>query len=857
VKFSRTLVILGALGALVALAPVAGAATTRVAPASQERGARVAVAGTDFGAGARVSVVLAGRSVATARANRSGNFSVAFRVPRGLGAGTKALVARSGRATVRSSLRVVTDAPLKSTSLTATSSGRRVLLSPTSGRIGERVTLKGSGFPRNRAVRIEFGTSVVRRATTTARGTFTAAFDVPTSSPGRRAIAVVASSALRMPFRVPCGTAVSVCAPYALGFDRDAGGLDDRKGIGTGFTMALPNGAAAFDRSKVAVAPAGRGRLLLTTTAGLLDAGTQENALGVGLKDLPGRVLHLRTTILNPPTGTGGFEQGGLWFAIDQNRFFKLVVVSTSSGLKVEHRMRPGTTAHTSAIPSGVGAISLDLRLDAEALTVGGRYRVDGGAWTPVGEFGSVDAAFFNFDGAGIDPTVGSRSFAGVFASHRNGPSALTYAFDGFSVSAEATDGGGGGTPGPVAFTRTHIPDVNFPTSMVVAKDGRLYVTELLGRIHAFSFNAAKQVVGHQVINTLGNRMPLGITEDPASTAANTILWVSHGHPPDFSKPSGFFKNAPVNSGIISRLRKSNGFARQDVITGLPRSANDHAVNNLHFGPDGRLFIAVGGNTGAGAAWGGDNEFPGLRAEQPLSAAIIVAAVKRAGFNGDCGNEANPYAKPPCQTQGFVTPYGTGLRNSYDFVFHPNGSMYATDNGLGLNGMFPPSPTAPCNAAHSSYNEAFDPAPGPAGVNDWLFRVTPGSYHGHPNPTRGECVWMDGSKQGVGPSADYSPPVLDLGTHRSANSMIVYRSRVFGGSLRNELLIGNYAKNTLTRTRLSGAASVASHEILAVPRPDGEGADFGAPLGLARAPDGTVFVGETQFNRVAVLRPNP
>jgi glucose/arabinose dehydrogenase len=450
-----------------------------------------------------------------------------------------------------------------------------------------------------------------------------------------------------------------------------------------------------------------------------------------------------------------------------------------------------------------------------------------------------------------VAPVVGAATTRVEPANHARG--------ERVSIAGSDFAGGRGGTVAPraVAFDRSHILDVNFPTSMVWAKDGRLYVTELLGRIHAFKFNAAKKVVGHQVIGTLGDRMPLGITEDPDSTARNPILWISHGHPPDFSRPSGFFKNAPVNSGVVSRLRKSKGFKNERIITGLPRSANDHAVNNLHF-RRGKLYIAVGGNTGAGAAFSGDNEFQGLRGEQPLSAAIIVAKVKKAGFNGNCANRSNIYAPPPCMRQGWVKPYATGLRNSYDFVFHPNGSTYATDNGLGLNGMFPPSPKAPCTGHHSGYNEAFDPTPGQGtGVNDWLFRVTAGSYHGHPNPSRRECVWMDGSKQGVGPRADYSPPILDLGPHRSANSMIVYRSRVFGGPLRNELLITNYAsQDTITRTRLrAGGKSVVSHQVLAVPRPAGDPTDFGDPLGLAQARDGTLFVGEPRYNRVAVLRP--
>ena len=50
-----------------------------------------------------------------------------------------------------------------------------------------------------------------------------------------------------------------------------------------------------------------------------------------------------------------------------------------------------------------------------------------------------------------------------------------------------------------------------------------------------------------QVITTLGARLTLGITVDPASTPSNVILWVSHSEPVDRT-------TAQANSSIVSRL---------------------------------------------------------------------------------------------------------------------------------------------------------------------------------------------------------------------------------------------------------------------------------------------------------------
>lgn len=37
----------------------------------------------------------------------------------------------------------------------------------------------------------------------------------------------------------------------------------------------------------------------------------------------------------------------------------------------------------------------------------------------------------------------------------------------------------------------------------------------------------------------------------------------------------------------------------------------------------------------------------------------------------------------------YVRTYATGLRNSYDFVWHSSGNLWATDNALGVTGNFP------------------------------------------------------------------------------------------------------------------------------------------------------------------------
>jgi N-acetylneuraminic acid mutarotase len=279
-------------------------------------------------------------------------------------------------------------------------------------------------------------------------------------------------------------------------------------------------------------------------------------------------------------------------------------------------------------------------------------------------------------------------------------------------------------------------------------------------------------------------------------------------------------------------------------IKGLPRAFANHAINSIHFGPDGKLYIAQAGNTGAGGANLAGTEF-GDRAEQPLSAAILVADVFAPGFNGTCGNTVPPFGTLPCD----VTTYATGFRNPYDFVWHTNGSLYAPDNGLGVTGTFPSSPTPPCTdfADVTPYTLGGD---NPGEQPDLLHRVLPGKYYGHPNPSRNECVFKDGSFQGVPPLPNWVPPLLDLGNNHSADGIIEYRNtQAFCGTLAGNLLISNYSVgDDLTRIQLSddGTTVVNASSLIG---------GFNDPLPLTQSPDGRIFVGEAGGSLVTELTP--
>jgi N-acetylneuraminic acid mutarotase/glucose/arabinose dehydrogenase len=641
---------------------------------------------------------------------------------------------------------------------------------------------------------------------------------------------------------LPCSE-ILVTLPYDLDFTTDHGKILGANNVGTGFTyIDQPTNSTGYIPQNLTVDTTGSGTLKIATTSGIqyTSVNSQDNALGVGI-DAPSQVSVLNTTLLALPAGSGNYEQGGLWFGNDEDNYVKLVVLSNSDGTRIQHLIEVAGQQSASKVTAPINvtgaSVQLSLRVDPGMRTISAFYSVNGGASTALGSF-NAPSEFFSFDAAGIDPNIGTRSFGGLFATHRNGPTSLVYTFDDFSV----VDGGEPTQPsGEVAFDRVSFP-VSFPTSMVWGPDDRLYVTELFGTIHALTLNEAKQVVADQVITTLGTRLTLGITVDPLSTPQNVILWVSH------SSPST--DNGEANSSTVTRLSGSGFGTKEDIITGLPRAIANHAINSIHFGPDGRLYIAMGGNTGAGAPNTANTEF-GTRAEQPLSAAFLVADVRAAGFDGSCAtpiwqNGSGGSYDNVCDVQ----VYSSGLRNSYDFVWHSNGFAYAPDNGLGVTGTYPPSPTASCEG-YGNPTSWTSGGHNPGEQPDILLRLEQGKYYGHPDPYRNECVFKDGSYQGVAPLPNYTPPLYTLGNHTSSNGVIEYKSNAFGDSLKGELLITNYSLgDDITRVRLSadGLTVIEAKQLIG---------GFKNPLPIIEGPDGTIYVGEFGANRVTALIPRP
>ncbi len=643
---------------------------------------------------------------------------------------------------------------------------------------------------------------------------------------------------------IPCDQ-IRVDLPYTLDFDSAHGFAVDGNGVGTGFThIDQPSNGTGYIPQNLSVDTAA-GVLRLTTTSGLqyLNVNALDNGLAVGI-DAPSSPTLMSTTLTDIPIGqlTGDFQQAGLWWGSDEDNYVKLILLSTPGGMRFEMLMELGgqvvSLEQSSPLSIGSQDVTLSVHADPATLNVTGQYRIGNGNIVTLDTVNAPEE-LFSFDAAGIDPAIGTRTFGGPFASHRNGPGSVEFVFDAFSVVVDDGDVDPPDTPGDIEFDEAFVASIDKPTAMVWGPDDRLYVVEIHGTIHTLEFDTDMSVTDSDVIdalvNDMGPRLTLGITVDPDSTADDVTLWLSHS---SASKSDG-----QPNSSMVTRLSGPGFTAVDHVITGLPRAKANHAINGLHFGPDGRLYIAMGGNTGAGAPNNANSEF-GTFEEQPLSSALIVADVKQPNFDGTCHNAVDIFGPPPCD----VVTYATGLRNMYDFTFHSNGEIYSTDNGLGVTGTFPPSPTAPCFGFGDPdpWNQGGE---NPGTQPDLLHRLQEGRYYGHPNPYRSECVFKDGSFQSVSAPANYEPPMYDLGDHRSANGIIEYTAPSFCGALQGDLLIANYSVgDNITRLQLSqDGTSVLNSSTLA--------RGLGNPLPLALAPNGTVFIGEFGANKVTALVP--
>jgi glucose/arabinose dehydrogenase len=446
---------------------------------------------------------------------------------------------------------------------------------------------------------------------------------------------------------------------------------------------------------------------------------------------------------------------------------------------------------------------------------------------------GDVVPGFLNTDAAGGVINFTPSKLLAPYVTYQFETNLSLLGTDGvpFAEQTIVFETGPGGPQPPASFQHVAFDSLQGPTVLQLGPDKKLYVGTAIGEIRRYTIDQTTGLPSGAplVIDTYLNTSTItGLAF--SGTGSSLRVWVSRGVLCDQCDVS--------QTGTISVLSGSKLATARDVIVGLPRSYHDHMNNGIHFGPDGKLYIAQGAMTGYGAP----DQYWGFRSETPESASLLVADVLNdARFAGpspvdvDTNHGYDPFAAgAPLQV------YAEGLRNVFDFLFASNGHLYVPVNeSAGGN-------TPACPGGNPPALTNLPPG------RDLLDDVTAGQhYYGHPNPAQGHCVLNGGNPTagvdawevpqypvGTQPDPAWVAPIYDLGDHRSPDGITQYTANLFQGRLKGQLLITEFSVGKdVEAIKLDPTGTQVVNEVQVA-------GGFDNPIGIATDASGRIYVAE-------------
>jgi glucose/arabinose dehydrogenase len=210
----------------------------------------------------------------------------------------------------------------------------------------------------------------------------------------------------------------------------------------------------------------------------------------------------------------------------------------------------------------------------------------------------------------------------------------------------------------PAGFTETQISGLSNPSAMAIAPDGRIFVCLQGGNLRVIKNGGLLPTPFVTVtVDPNGERGLLGIAFDP-NFATNNFLYVYYTVPgsPPHNRVSRFTANGDV----------AVAGSELPILDLENLSASNHNGGAIHFGPDGKLYVATGENAVQSNA-------------QTLSNRL--GKILRINSDGTPPTD-NPFYNTATGVNRSI--WALGLRNPFTFAFQP-GTTRMFINDVGAN----------------------------------------------------------------------------------------------------------------------------------------------------------------------------
>ena len=210
-------------------------------------------------------------------------------------------------------------------------------------------------------------------------------------------------------------------------------------------------------------------------------------------------------------------------------------------------------------------------------------------------------------------------------------------------------------------FTDSLFADgIASPTAMAFAPDGRLFVAQKTGELRVISPDGTLQATPFLTVSpdTEGERGLLGVAFDPGF-ATNGYVYVYYtAVTPTVHNRVARFTADPANPNVVLPGSQTNIFELNSL------QSPNHNGGAIHFGTDGKLYVAVG-----------ENREP----QNSQSLGNLLGKILRINKDGSIPSNNPFYGKTAGRNRAI---WARGLRNPYTFGVNDNtGTIFVNDVG--------------------------------------------------------------------------------------------------------------------------------------------------------------------------------